>query len=107
MTLEGVLEPSCPQCAEPVSEQGAGWVCPLHGEQPPLWRPSAATYDAFLDHLGRATGFPTLLPWPMGPGWQVSDFGVVAAPGRPPLATVACCSGMSELDGAVDLHVVS
>ena len=79
----------------------------MHGAVIPLWRPREATYDAFIDHLARAADFPTLLPWPMGSGWQISDFGVVAAPDQTPMATVTCCSGMSELDGAVDVLVVS
>lgn len=101
-----MLVPGCPQCVEPGQEHGERWLCPVHGDQPPLWRPDDVTYDAFVSHLDKAAGFPTLLPWPMGSGWQISDFGVVAAPNRP-LATVACCSGMSEQDGAVDVLVVS
>ncbi len=107
MTPEGLLDAGCPQCAEPVRAHEAGWRCPTHGDQPPLWRPRAATYDAFVAHLDRSAGLPTLLPWPMGPGWQVSDFGAVAAPDQEPRATVACASGMSDLDGAVDVLVVS
>jgi hypothetical protein len=79
----------------------------VHGVVTPLWRPREATYDAFVEHIDRAGEFPTLLPWPMGPGWRISDFGVVAGPGGSPTATVACCSGMSELDGAVDVLLVS
>lgn len=97
----------CPRCAQPVSEPEPDWECSAHGPVTPLWRPAEATYDAFLDHLGRAADFPTLLPWPLGPGWRISDFGVVAAPGKSPVATVSCCSGMSDLDGAVDVLVVS
>jgi len=102
-----MLFAGCPQCAEPVRERESSWECPVHGGVTPLWRPREATYDAFVDHLARAVDFPTLVPWPMGPGWQISDFGVVAAPGERPRATVACCSGMSDLDGAVDVLLVS
>ena len=64
-------------------------------------------YDEFVAHLGTADGFPTYLPWPMSPGWTVSDFGVVAdATGRAS-ATLTCCSGSSELDGPVDVFVVA
>jgi hypothetical protein len=73
----------------------------------PLWRPEEADYDAFVEHLARAGDYPTLLPWPIGPGWQVSDFAVVAAPDRSAIATLTCCSGMSELDGAADVLIVS
>lgn len=97
----------CPRCAQPVRELGTSWECIVHGPVTPLWRPREATYDAFTDHLRRAADFPTFLPWPLGPGWQISDFGVVAAPGQAPLATVTCCSGISDLDGAVDVLVVS
>ena len=96
----------CPQCTEPVREVGSGWDCPAHREVTQLWRPRGATYDAFIEHLARAADFPTLLPWPMGPGWQVTDFGVVGSADRAPLATVTGCSGMSDLDGAADVLVV-
>ena len=43
----------------------------------PLWRPPEASYDAFADHLGAAADFPTYLPWPMSPGWRVTDFAAV------------------------------
>ncbi|QIK77336.1 hypothetical protein G7071_09450 [Nocardioides piscis] len=72
-----------------------------------MWRARESTYAAFVAHLEQADGFPTLLPWPLSPGWQISDFGVVARAGRKPQATVTCCSGVSELDGAVDVFVVS
>ena len=32
----------------------------------------------------RPRDFPTFLPWPMGPGWQVTDFGVVVQTGSRP-----------------------
>ena len=73
---------------------------------PPLWRPGLASYDAFAEHLRTAGTFPTYLPWPMSPGWHVTDFGVVGSPGEV-VATVACCAGTSELDGAVDVLIVS
>jgi len=66
-----------------------------------------ATYDAFAEHLLASAGFPTYLPWPMSPGWSVTDFAVVGdEPGRT-RATLTCCSGTSELDGPVDLVVVA
>jgi len=71
-----------------------------------LWRPGLASYDAFAEHLTTAGSFPTYLPWPMSPGWHVTDFGVVGRRDRA-LATVTCCSGTSELDGAVDVLVAS
>lgn len=102
-----MLLPCCPQCVEPVHERGPAVECPAHGVVTPLWRPSEATYAAFVDHLARAGDFPTLLPWPIGPGWQISDFGVVAAADRSPIATMACFSGLTDLDGPVDVLIVS
>lgn len=101
-----MLLASCSECAEPVREDGSRWECPVHGVVAPLWRPSEASYDSFIEHLSRAGDFATLLPWPMGPGWRVSDFGVVATETRT-TATLACCSGMSDLDGGVDVVIVS
>ena len=102
------LRVGCPRCPAPVGETGAGgWACPDHGEIVPLWQPDAASYDDFAAHLGRAGAFPTYLPWPLGPGWSVTDFAVAAADGRPSRATMTCVSGTSALDGPVDVIVVS
>jgi hypothetical protein len=72
-----------------------------------LWLPEQVTYDEFAEHLRTAGEFPTYLPWPMSPGWSVTDFGVVAEPSGRPMATLTCCSGTSELDGPVDVFVVA
>ncbi|QBR94352.1 hypothetical protein EXE57_06330 [Nocardioides euryhalodurans] len=72
-----------------------------------MWRPDEPTYDAFVLHLRTAADFPTYLPWPLGPGWAVSDFAVVAEEGGRPSATLTCVSGTSELDGPVDALVVA
>lgn len=100
------LAAGCPRCSAPVREETGGWRCADHGAVPPLWRPPLASYDAFGDHLKAADGFPTYLPWPLSPGWQVTDFGVVGAPGRP-RATVTGVAGTSPLDGMVEVLVVS
>lgn len=102
-----MLQPGCPRCPRPVVRDGAGWACRDHGPVVPLWRPAEASYDAFVAHLERADGFPTLLPWPLGPGWHVSSFGVVGEPGQPAHATVTAVSGTTALDGPVDVLVVS
>ena len=99
------LVPQCPRCASPVSESEGGWACADHGPIPPLWRVTQASYDAFSDHLSRAQDFPTYLPWPLSPGWEVTDFGVVAGPRAQ--ATVTCVAGASALDGPVEVVVVS
>src|SRR6476660_322136 len=99
------LEPQCPRCPSPVSETDGVWSCADHGPIQPLWRVTRASYDAFGDHLNRAEEFPTYLPWPMSPGWEVTDFGVVGGPR--PRATVTCVAGTSPLDGPVEVVVVS
>lgn len=106
------LRTECPRCPTPL---GAGpdaehgqQSCPEHGPTPVLRRPDAASYDDFAEALTAAGEFPTYLPWPMSPGWSVSDFAVVG--GRPHeavRATMTCCSGTSRLDGPVDVFVVS
>jgi hypothetical protein len=98
------LHACCPRCPTPVAEveRPDGWSCPAHGRVAPLWRPAEATYDAFAAHLERAGAFPTYLPWPLSPGWRITDFGVVDG-----AATYTCVSGPSELDGPVDLLVVT
>ena len=99
------LTATCPRCPE-VLEVGAPEAdCPAHGRQPLLWRPPVSSYDDFTVHLAHAQDFPTYLPWPMSPGWTISDFGVVT--GRRPVATITCSSGTSELDGPVDVFVVA
>lgn len=101
------LEAGCPRCPTPVARAGPdGWSCPEHGTVPPLWRPVEASYDAFADHLSRTMGFPTYLPWPLSPGWSVSDFAAAGEPERVQ-ATMTACSGSSELDGPVDMLVVA
>jgi hypothetical protein len=81
----------------------ADGVCAEHGLQPPLRRPETSSYEAFAAHLRGAGRFPTYLPWPMSPGWSVTDFAYVEGP----LATLTCVSGTSQLDGPVDALVVA
>ena len=107
MTSEPV-QVGCPRCPAPVAESPPEvWTCPEHGEVVPVWRSTGATYDGFAAHLERAGGFPTYLPWPLGPGWAVTDFAVVAGGGDPARATLTCVSGSSALDGPVDVLVIS
>jgi hypothetical protein len=102
------LAAGCPRCPTPlVPDAAGGWTCPTHGPVAPLWRPRTATYDDFAEHLETAGRFPTYLPWPMSPGWSVSDFGVVGGRADAARATMTCCSGTSQLDGPVDLLVVA
>lgn len=101
------LVAGCPRCRAVVEHDGRT-RCPVHGEVRTLWLPETeaeVSYAAFTDLLGVAGDFPTYLPWPMSPGWFVTDFGVVAAPR--PWATATCVSGTSELDGPVDVFVVA
>jgi hypothetical protein len=100
------LQPECPRCPAPVAPApGGGWACPEHGVIPALRRPREPSYDEFVEALGSAGEFPTYLPWPMSPGWSVSDFAVAGE--RPARATMTCSSGTSALDGPVDVFVVS
>ncbi|WP_234412327.1 DUF6758 family protein [Nocardioides sediminis] len=102
-----MLDPGCPRCPRPVVRADGGWACRDHGPVTALWRPVEASYEAFVEHLERAGGFPTLLPWPLGPGWHISGFGVVAGADEGPQATVTCSSGTSAIDGPVDVLVVT
>ena len=104
------LRTECPRCPTPLHDAadaaaGTGWACPEHGPTPALRRPEEASYDGFAEALATAGEFPTYLPWPMSPGWTVSDFGVVGE--RDARATMTCSSGTSALDGPVDVFVVS
>ncbi|MBC9733360.1 DUF6758 family protein [Nocardioides marmotae] len=103
------LSAGCPRCPTPIARTapGGGWSCPDHGAIEPLWRPAEASYAGFVEHLGTAGVFPSYLPWPMSPGWAVTDFGVVGSGQGQVSATMTCCSGTSELDGPVDVLVVT
>jgi hypothetical protein len=103
------LTAGCPRCPTPVARAGAdgGWSCPEHGSIAPLWRPGEVSYDGFVEHLGAAAAFPTYLPWPLSPGWRVTDFAAVGDPEQGGRAVITCVSGTSELDGPVDVLVVS
>lgn len=102
------LAAGCPRCPTPVARigDGGGWACPDHGPVRPLWRPEEVSYDGFVAHLDRAGSFPTYLPWPLSPGWQVTDFAVVADD-RGATASLTAVSGPSELDGPVDVLLVA
>ena len=100
------LIPGCPRCREPLEGPGAP-DCTRHGSGPVLWRAREATYEALVEHLATARDFPTYLPWPMAPGWAVSDFAVVCEASGAPVATLTSVSGASELDGAVDVLLVA
>lgn len=103
------LAPGCPRCSTPVAHggEGVGWACPDHGLIAPMWRPPEASYDAFADHLRASPSFPTYLPWPLSPGWTVSDFAVVGDGPDRTAATLTVTCGTSELDGPVEMIVVA
>jgi hypothetical protein len=101
------LAAGCPRCSSPVTDDDGGWRCLDHGRITPLWRPSQAGYETFAEHLQQAQGMASLMPWPLSPGWAVTDFGCVAGPGRDARAAFVSCAGASELDGVVELTVVS
>lgn len=101
-----MLRAGCPRCTGPVTEFAGEWTCRAHGTVPVLWRAMTPSYDAFAEHLDRADGFPTYLSWPLAAGWRVTDFGIVLD-GFGPRGTVVGTSGASELDGPVDVLVVT
>ena len=101
------LAAGCPRCSSPVTHDESGWRCLDHGVISPLWRPSIPSYDGLAEHLNRCNGVPTLLPWPMSPGWTVTDFGCVAEQDGRSKASLVSCSGSSDLDGVVELTVVA
>lgn len=99
------LAASCPRCTSPITGSGEAWSCPTHGPIEPLWRPEHADYDSFAELVGRSD-LPTYLPWPMSPGWSIADFGCVGTGARV-RATVTTTVGTSDLDGEVEVTVVS
>ena len=107
------LGAGCPRCSASVSDAAVSpgevdtWTCPSHGPITPLWRPVVPDYDSFADHLERSTATPSLAPWPLPPGWIVTDFGSVAEPGRDCRATLVTCTGGNDLDGVVELTIVA
>lgn len=101
------LTVGCPRCPAPVSETPAGWTCVEHGVIQPMWRPVESSYETFTEHLRASQSFPTYVPWPLSPGWRVTDFAAVGAEPSRPRATMTCCSGTSELDGTVEVIVVA
>jgi len=79
----------------------------VHGTIHPLWRPDEASYNSFAELVNQAADdLPTYLPWPMSPGWSIADFGCVSGPDRA-YATVTTTVGTSDLDGPVEVTVVS
>jgi hypothetical protein len=102
-----VLEAACPQCPAEIAGSGGSWVCPLHGPTAPLWRTPRSGYDDLVAHLQLAKPLPTWLPWPVPPGWHLTDFGCVTGRGEPASAVFTTCSGPSEPDGVVEVTVVT
>lgn len=100
------LRAECPRCSRAPVEDAEGWSCPTHQRITPLWRAVQAEYDAFADYLNSTAGLETWLPWPLPPGWQVTDFGCVEGTGRPTAGVVAC-AGASDQEGVVELTVVT
>jgi hypothetical protein len=78
----------------------------VHGPTEPLWRPGQADYDSFAELVGRSDQLPTYLPWPLSPGWSIADFGCVGGDGQV-RATVTTTVGTSDLDGEVEVTIVS
>lgn len=103
-----VFTGGCPRCSTPVREGRSGVLCPVHGDQLPLWRPPQADYEHFADMLGQGD-LPAYVPWPMSPRWSLVDFGWVgAAAGLDGVrrGTVTSIAGSTGPDGAVELTIV-
>ncbi|HET6151356.1 MAG TPA: DUF6758 family protein [Marmoricola sp.] len=100
------LVASCPRCTSPITKADGRYACGVHGTIHPLWRPAVADYDTFAELVGRTEDLPTYLPWPMSPGWSIADFGCVSGAGRT-YATVTTTVGTSDLDGPVEVTVIS
>lgn len=99
------LAASCPRCAAPVSGADDTFACRDHGPTEPLWRPEAVDYDAFAAVVAKVDDLPLYLPWPMSPGWSISDVGCVGLDRV--RATTTTIVGTSDLDGEVEVTVVS
>lgn len=78
----------------------------MHGPTDPLWRPDQSDYETFAELIARIDDLAIYLPWPMSPGWSIADFGCVGDAGRV-RATVTTTVGTSDLDGEVEVTVVS
>ena len=66
------------------------------------------TTTTFAELVRRAAELPTYLPWPMSPGWSVTDFGCVAGRRRTGAGDRHQHDrGPATLDGAVEVTVVS
>lgn len=85
--------------------EGRAFACSLHGRTDPLWRPDHADYESFAELVARIDDMAIYLPWPMSPGWSIADFGRVGDDRV--RATVTTTVGTSDLDGQVEVTVVS
>ncbi len=101
------LEPGCPRCSAAVTGTGSSWICATHEAIVPLWQVVEPDYDAFAEYLVLSRPLPTWVPWPLPDGWQVTDFGCVAQEEARPQAAYVTCTGPSELDGVVEVTVVT
>jgi hypothetical protein len=100
------LAASCPRCTSPVTGEGESFACTVHGRTAPLWRPDQSDYETFAELVARVDDLPVYLPWPMSPGWSIADFGCVGDADRV-RATVTATAGRSDLDGQVEVTIVS
>lgn len=100
------LRPECPRCQQPPLGEGEDWRCPTHDVLTPLWRAAGADYDGFAAYLQLSQGLATWLPWPLPPGWQVTDFGCVRGADGPRAAVVGVV-GATDPEGVVELSVVT
>ncbi|MFT4008463.1 MAG: hypothetical protein QM655_00315 [Nocardioidaceae bacterium] len=103
-----LLAVGCPRCPAPVlGSPGQPVSCRDHGSIVPLLRSVHGGYDEFAEHLRLSEQLPTLLPWPLGGGWAVADFGVVTRQDQPARATFATCAGTTDADGVLEISIVT
>jgi hypothetical protein len=101
------LEAECPRCPALVRGDAGRWECPTHQRVTPLWRAVNPRYEEFAEHIELSRGLPSWVPWPLPIDWRVIDYGCVGAHGVEPQASFVTCAGPDELDGLVQVTVVS
>ena len=82
----------------------------MHDAVVPLWRPRRTDHDDVASLLVAAGERAAWVPWPLGPGWRVSDIGVVADRVDRPGAVrgaVTGCSGTNTWDGEMEILLVT
>lgn len=101
------LVPACLHCDAPLVGDAGEENCATHGESGIWWRPALVGYEAFAGVLQRSGDLPVYLPWPLPPGWEITEFGCVTGPEDRPLAVTVTVAGHSQLDGYVAVQIIT